>query len=169
MMNDNEKLFNSGILTEEKQETVLPPMDLWEKKKNGLVVIECPQQIPCNPCHDSCPTGAILAFENIIDIPRIDYEKCTGCGRCVARCPGLACFVVDLTWGEENEALMKLPHEMLPLPRAGDEVACLNRMGEEVHRGKVINVTEPWKDCTRVVHVSVPKDMIMKIRAVKVV
>ena len=35
---------------------------------------------------------------------------------CVAVCPGLACFVVDLTWGDEHQALMKIPYEMLPIP-----------------------------------------------------
>ncbi len=168
-MTDKEKLFNSGILTEERPGAITPPRDLWENKKNGLVLIECPQRIPCNPCHTSCPTGAVLPFDDINDTPRIDYSKCTGCGLCVAKCPGLACFVVDLTWGEADQALMKLPYEMLPLPAKGDEVACLNREGKEVHRGTVISVTEPWKDRTYVVHVSVPKGLVMEIRAVKVV
>ena len=78
---DKEKLFNSGILVEHCEGAVLPPQEQWEKKKGGYVVIECPKRIPCNPCYTSCPTGAVLPFEDINDTPRIDYSKCTGCGR----------------------------------------------------------------------------------------
>lgn len=168
-MTEKEMLFNSGVLTESRPGAEVPPKELWEGKKNGLVVIECPQRIPCNPCASSCPTGAILPFEDINDTPRIDYEKCIGCGKCVAQCPGLACFVVDLTYGEADQALMKLPFEMLPVPVEGDVVSCLNRVGETVAGGKVLHVTEPLGDSTRVVHVVVPRDFVMEIRAVRVV
>jgi len=167
-MTDNEKTFNSGILTGERPGAVLPPKELWETKKNGLVLIECPQRIPCNPCATSCPTGAVIPFEDINDTPRIDYSKCTGCAMCVAKCPGLACFVADLTWGEK-EALLKLPYETLPVPEKGQTVACLNRQGDEVHRTQVVNVAQPWKDRTYVVSVAVPKELVLEVRAVKVV
>jgi Fe-S-cluster-containing hydrogenase component 2 len=167
-MTDNEKTFNSGILTGERPGAVLPPKELWETKKNGLVLIECPQRIPCNPCATGCPTGAVIPFEDINDTPRIDYSKCTGCAMCVAKCPGLACFVADLTWGEK-EALLKLPYEMLPVPAKGQTVACLNRQGDEVHRTQVVSVTQPWKDRTYVVSVAVPKELVSEVRAVKVV
>ena len=80
-------LFNSGILTEERPGAIKPPQELWEKKANGLVIIECPQRIPCNPCHTSCPTGAVMPFEDINDTPKIDYAKCTGCAMCTEVCP----------------------------------------------------------------------------------
>jgi Fe-S-cluster-containing hydrogenase component 2 len=168
-MTEKELLFNSGVLVEHRQGAELPPKGLWEGKKNGLVVIECPQRIPCNPCNTSCPTGAVLPFEDINDTPRIDYSKCTGCAMCVAKCPGLACFVVDLTWGGEGMALMKLPYEMLPRPEKGDPVECLNRIGEVVCKSVVEAVTEPWNDKTLVVHVGVPVDLVDQVRAVRVV
>ena len=115
---DKEKLFNSGILVEHCEGAVLPPKEQWEKKKGGYVVIECPKRIPCNPCYTSCPTGAVLPFEDINDTPKIDYSKCTGCGICVSRCPGLACFVIDMTYAEDK-AVIKLPYELLPLPERG--------------------------------------------------
>ncbi len=110
-----------------------------------------------------------MPFKDINDQPQIDYSKCTGCARCVAVCPGLACFVVDLTWGEADRALMKLPYEMLPEPEEGRQVDCLNREGEAVAKGTVVRVTEPMHDKTRVVHVDVPRDLVMDIRAIKVV
>jgi hypothetical protein len=38
-----------------------------------------------------------------------------------------------------------------------------------VAKGIVVKVTEPMHDKTRVVHVDVPKDLVMDIRAIKVV
>lgn len=163
-----EKLFNSGVLTEKCKGAILPPKDLWEKKKGGLVVIECPQRIPCNPCHTGCPTGAVTEFADINDQPSIDYSKCTGCGLCIAKCPGLACFVVDLTFAADR-ALIKLPYEMMPIPKKGDIVSCLNRVGETITDGVVENITEPWKDSTKVIHVSIDKKYIDDVRAVRVV
>lgn len=142
-------------------------MELWAGKKGGLVVVECPQRIPCNPCHTSCPTGAIVAFEDINDVPRVDYSKCTGCALCVAVCPGLACFVVDLSYAADT-ALMKLPYEFLPRPEAGQMVHLLSRTGESLAMGKVLRVVEPHKDRTLVVHVEVPKALVNDVRAVRV-
>lgn len=167
-LSEKERLFNSGILVEERPGAITPPKDLWEGKKNGLVIVECPQRIPCNPCNTSCPTGAIVPFEDINDTPRIDYAKCTGCALCVAVCPGLACFVVDMTFGPDK-ALYKLPYEMLPVPKKGDEIECLGRAGEILARGTVEAVTEPKKDRTMVIHVSAPKDLVGKIRAIRMV
>ena len=165
---NNEKLYNSGVLTGTCKGAVLPPKELWEKKKGGLVIIECPQRIPCNPCHTSCPTGAVVAFKDINDQPEIDYEKCTGCGMCVAKCPGLACFVIDLTLSADK-ALLKLPYEMTPMPEKKDKVQCLNRVGEVVTEGIVENITEPFKDSTKVLHVSIDKSFVDQVRSVRVV
>ena len=165
-MSEREALFNSGVLTSERPGAIRPPQDLWDKKKAGLVVVECPQRIPCNPCATSCPVGAILPFEDINDTPRIDYQKCTGCGICVAVCPGLACFVVDLAYSEDR-ALYKLPYEMLPLPSKGDTVICLGRQGEELARGTVEAIIEPKRDRTYVIHVSAPKEFANDIRAIR--
>jgi Fe-S-cluster-containing hydrogenase component 2 len=160
--------FESGVLTGERPGAVRPPIDLWKSKKGGLVIVECPQRIPCNPCNTSCPVGAIIEFKDINDVPVIDYPKCTGCAMCVAKCPGLACFVADLTFGD-SVALMKLPYEMLPIPAKGDRVKCLGRAGEAVCDGLVENVTEPHKDRTKIVHVSIPADKVNDVRAIRVV
>ncbi|WP_334138156.1 hypothetical protein [Thermovirga lienii] len=71
--------------------------------------------------------------------------------------------------GEDDKALIKLAYEMLPVPEEGQVVDCLNRFGEAVAKGKVVKVTEPMKDKTLVVHVEIPKDLVMDIRAIKVV
>ncbi|HCL79371.1 MAG TPA: 4Fe-4S ferredoxin [Synergistaceae bacterium] len=167
-MRDEAMLFNSGVLTGEREGALLPPRELWEEKKGGLVVVECPQRIPCNPCHTSCPTAAIRPFADINDTPTVDHSKCTGCTLCVASCPGLACFVIDLTFSEDR-ALYKLPYEMLPVPEKGETVQCLDREGNPIGEGTVENVTQPKKDRTYVVHVSAPKEMLRQFRSIKVV
>jgi Fe-S-cluster-containing hydrogenase component 2 len=161
-------VFENGVLTEERPGAVKPPEELWRKSRGGLIVVECPQRIPCDPCHTSCPTGAIMAFADINDVPVIDYEKCTGCALCVAKCPGLACFVVDIAYGG-GMALLKLPYEMLPLPEKGCIVKCIGRSGEVVCDGEVENVAEPHNDRTMVVRVIVPINKINDIRAIRVV
>ena len=165
---DVPKTFESGVLSDGRAWVSCPQSDLWKGKRGGLVIVECPQRIPCNPCNTSCPTGAIVEFKDINDVPAVDYGKCTGCALCVAKCPGLACFVADLTFGD-GVALMKLPYEMLPVPAKGDSVKCLGRAGETVCEGRVENVTEPHKDRTRVVHVSVPAGHVRDVRAIRVV
>lgn len=165
---DRERLFNSGVLIEHGPGAVLPPREEWEKKKGGYVVIECPKRIPCNPCATSCPTKAVRPFEDINAQPSIDYSKCTGCGLCVAKCPGLACFVIDLTYGNEDQALIKLPYEMLPIPQKGQTAGCLDRRGRRVAEGVVVDVREPWKDRTRVVSLAIPRALADEIRGMEV-
>jgi Fe-S-cluster-containing hydrogenase component 2 len=161
-------LFSSGVLTEGLIREMRPPESLWKDKKGGLAVVECPQRIPCDPCASNCPAGAIKPFADINDTPVIDHSRCTGCAICAAACPGLACFVIDLTFSHDK-ALFKLPYELLPVPSRGDAVDCLGRTGEVLASGRVEAVTEPKRDRTRVIHVSAPKDLADHIRAVRAV
>ena len=63
------------------------------KEKRPVAMIECVQQIPCNSCAVACKLGAIH-MENVNDIPKINYDKCTGCMACAMTCPGLAIFLL---------------------------------------------------------------------------
>ena len=40
--------------------------------------------ISCKLCQKNCPTGAITVDSFVA---RIDYAKCTGCNKCVDKCP----------------------------------------------------------------------------------
>ena len=44
-------------------------------EKGPVVVIECDEDIPCNPCEDICPREAITVGEPITNLPRIDPVK----------------------------------------------------------------------------------------------
>ena len=55
------------------------------------------------------------------------------------------------------------------VPEKKDKVWCLNRVGEVVTEGTVENITEPFKDSTKVLHVSIDKSFVDQVRSVRVV
>jgi Fe-S-cluster-containing hydrogenase component 2 len=146
----------TGILT--RKYLNLPNRD---QLKKGVAIIECVQKIPCNPCVESCPVNAI-SMKNINAVPKIDYNKCTGCKRCVGICPGLAIFVIKLM---DDKALITLPYEFLPIPKIGETVTSLDREGKSRGKAKVVKVNKSNK--TNVVTIEVDKDLIMEVRNIK--
>jgi len=129
--------------------------------KKGVAIIECVQEIPCDPCVAICPVNAI-SMKDINALPEVDYNKCTGCKRCVGICPGLATFVVKV---EDKKALITLPYEFLPIPKVGDNVTALDREGKTKGTAKVIKVNKSGK--TTVVTIEVDKDLAMEVRNIK--
>ncbi|MBU1035076.1 4Fe-4S binding protein [bacterium] len=156
-------LERTGIPTDDDLEKVIPNKE--RLAKGPVVIIECFQKIPCDPCAISCKLGAIKPFKDINDLPQVDFDKCTGCGICISSCPGLAIFVIDENYSDEK-SLIKLPHEMLPLPQKGEEIYALDRAGETVGKAKVVKVLK-IKSKTNIISISVPKNMAMKIRSIR--
>ena len=54
--------------------------------EGSCIVIECIQEIPCNPCETACKFGAIKVGQPITNLPVLDEKLCTGCGNCIADC-----------------------------------------------------------------------------------
>lgn len=135
-------------------------------QKGPVAVIECTEQIPCDPCAYACRKGAISVGRPITELPQLDEEKCTGCGLCIPNCPGLAIFVVDKTYSP-REALLQLPYEFLPLPKKGERVDCLDRCGRKVTEGKVIKVVHPrGSDRTAILSIVLNKEDVDEVRAI---
>lgn len=103
-------------------------------------VIECTQNIPCNPCQDACKIGCIKVGANITSLPVVDPAvNCIGCGMCVANCSGQAIFLVNED-AEDGFATVTLPYEFLPLPEKGAEGTALGREGQPVCPATVVDV-----------------------------
>ena len=156
-------LERTGIPTDDDLEKVIP--DKKRLAKGPVVIIECFQKIPCDPCAISCKLGAIKPFKDINDLPIVDFDKCTGCGICISSCPGLAVFVIDMNYSDEK-SLIKLPHEMLPLPEKGEDVYALDRAGSILGKVKVVRVLK-IKNKTNIISLEVPKSMAMEVRSIK--
>ena len=128
-------------------------------------VMECTQNIPCNPCQDACKKGCISIGSNITSLPIVvEGSACINCGMCVASCSGQAIFLVDEDCGD-GTATVTLPYEFLPLPQAGAKGRGLGRDGKPVCDAEVVSCkTSKAFDKTNLLTIRVPKEYAMTAR-----
>ena len=157
-------LLKKGFIAEEEIERYPGVIH----RKGIHPIMECSQNIPCNPCQDACPKHCIKIGKDITALPAVDESvECVGCGMCVAACSGQAIFLLNEEY-EEGFAAITMPYEFLPLPKAGDTGKALSRGGEEICEAEVIEVrTAPAFDRTNLLTMKVPADMAMKARFFK--
>ena len=98
-------------------------------KEKGFVQIDCLYGFACNPCSFACEYGAITK-SSTSTVPKIDYDKCVGCMRCVYQCPGLAIFGYQF-----NKNWIFLPIEYKA--DEGAEVFLVDNNGKKVGEGVV--------------------------------
>lgn len=152
-----------GALSAAELAAVLPPPE--RTAQGPVAVIECVQQIPCNPCEQACPFGAIVVGEDITALPQLDREKCRGCGLCLSKCPGLAIFLVDAAQ-PDGTALVALPYEYLPLPEPGATVDATDREGRFVVKAVVKKVDSgAQREGTTIVTLAVPAAQLHAVRS----
>ncbi len=160
-------MSKTGYLTEEELDKGPRNPSEGRRRKGPVAVIECIQDIPCNPCEASCPEGAIQVGEDITNLPHLLEEKCIGCQSCLPPCPGQAIFLVDES-SAEGVARVTMPYEFLPLPEKEEIVIALDRAGQELGDAAVIRVRKTDKmDHTALVTIEVPKEWSMRARAFK--
>jgi NADPH-dependent 2,4-dienoyl-CoA reductase/sulfur reductase-like enzyme/Fe-S-cluster-containing hydrogenase component 2 len=89
------------------------PRPAPEEETGVFPIFHCVQEVPCNPCTSVCPVGAIRTEnDDITGLPYLtEIESCTGCGSCVAVCPGLSVSLVDYRKDPERP-LVTLPYEI---------------------------------------------------------
>ena len=136
------------------------------KRHQGVYpVMECTQNIPCNPCQDACPRGCITIGDNITSLPFVAEGKtCVNCGMCVASCSGQAIFLIeeDVAPGMGE---VTIPYEFLPLPSVGDIGMGLGRDGSEITQVTVTKVRNiKAYDHTALLTLRMPMEYIMKVR-----
>ena len=159
-------MYETGIPTKEDLKAVTPTDERFAK--GPVVIVECFQEIPCNPCVDSCKPKAITKPRDINDLPVVDFDLCNGCGVCITQCPGLAIFVIDKTYSKTH-AIVRIPYEFVPIPEKGQFACGLDRAGEERGWFEVVRVISGGKvNKTTTIWLAVPQELAMDIRSIKV-
>jgi ferredoxin len=158
-------LAKDGIPTKEDLAQVLPSEQRLEQ--GPVVIAECFQRIPCDLCVRLCTRGAFRIEADINDIPRLDAERCDGCGDCIALCPGMAIFGVDMTYSAEL-ALVSLPFEFVPRPQPGQKALGLDRAGSELGWFEVAAVKSGGEsNRTYIISLKVPRELALEVRQIK--
>ncbi len=134
-------------------------------------VIRCEQEIPCNPCIDSCSKGAVTIPEgNILGRPKLDGE-CIGCMKCVAICPGLAISLVDKRYDKDGiNAKVTVPWELPEgTVEVGQEVTTTGFEGEVIGRGKILRfVSGEWLNMRMLMQLEVPMEDCDKVAGIRI-
>ena len=148
-------LNKTGIPELDQVLSVFPDRKALLKPK---AILECYEDIPCNPCSTSCPFDAIEIGPNINKQPKLKVESCTGCGLCVPSCPGLAIVIAQL---KDDEAIFKIAYEFLPLPEKNTIWHGVNRSGDVICDARIDHVLiSPKNDSTAIITVAVPETFL---------
>lgn len=155
-------LNKTGIPSKEQVQSRFPDKMALLKPK---AILECYEDIPCNPCSTSCPFDAIEIGDNINLQPKLHTDLCTGCAVCVPSCPGLAIIIAQIR-GEH--AIFKIPYEFEPNPVKGEIWHAVNRSGEVIGDAQIEHVQKNAKqDHTAVVTVSVALEFLNEFVTVR--
>ncbi len=121
------------------------PGDCYERSpivpgKEWRPVFFCSEEIPCNPCATVCPLRSIELRSmqgNIMDLPYFAGDRCTGCGACVAICPGLAITLVRRV--ADDKAQVVLPWEFNVDSGLEEDMELVDQKGEVLERVPIIS------------------------------
>ena len=136
--------------------------------RKGVAIIECVQEIPCNPCTTVCPTGSIVIKEkDIMGIPSYEGE-CIGCNKCVLICPGLAITLVDYRKDEKN-TLVTVPYEISNIKvNVGDLVDAVDMDGNFVDKLEIVHINDKQNPKTHLVKLKAKPEIAAKVVSFRV-
>ncbi len=108
-------------------------------KKRIIASLECIENIPCDLCQKSCPVDAIqIKRGKNVEKSFLIEDQCIGCGACILACPSRA--VVMLKENEKQpQSEIVFPWFHGKPPRKGEMVTLLNRQGESLESGRVMD------------------------------
>ncbi|MCC3145145.1 FAD-dependent oxidoreductase [Halanaerobium sp. Z-7514] len=133
-------LLKKGYLKAEELKKF--PGFIDKKSSEVIPIIECTQNIPCDPCQDICPKDCIKVEGDIVTLPELDENfECSACELCVAACPGQALFLVNHNYSN-NYSSVSFPYEFFPLPELGSRGKALDRAGKVVGEAEIIKVNQ---------------------------
>ncbi len=140
---------------------------LPSEKKGVYPVINCVQEIPCNPCEVVCPKKSIKIGEPITNVP--EYTGgCIGCEICVAKCPGLAITLVD--W-RKGDPIVTVPFEFEPDDyfKVGDLVDVTDRLGNLLGKAEVVRIRRRTvSKGTRIIKLKVNRDIAERVAGIRI-
>jgi len=157
---------NDGILSREELEKIpgYPGLDAIEKGR--IIIAECDEDIPCNPCEEICKQGAIIIGKPITNLPTVDPEKCDGCGACLRVCPGLCIFMIEKNY-TDDQSLIFIPHELYPLPEKGQIIKGCDLKGENICDAVVEKIIKVKNNKTAVISIKIPKKYFNVVRSIQ--
>jgi ferredoxin len=135
--------------------------------------MHCLQEIPCNPCTETCILQSIKIKDSSIRGTPIFEGDCLGCGRCVSLCPGLAITLVDKRYDDSKKsARIMIPWEMpKDSIKINQMVSTTDIAGNIIGEGEIIGIkTSEWQNKRQLVSVEIPykdSDKIVNIRIKK--
>lgn len=155
-------LHKTGIPTKEQVSSVFFDDHTLSEYK---AIIECYEDIPCNPCVTSCPVKAISMGPTIHNQPQLDPNLCIGCSICVTSCPGLAIILAKVN---QNKAYFKIAYEMNEVFEKDMIVNALNRAGEVIGEGRIISMlNHPRQLKTQLIEVEVDRKLLHEFITIK--
>jgi len=134
-------------------------------------VIHCVQEIPCNPCSESCLSQSLaIDSESIMALPSFN-GRCVGCGRCISICPGLAITLVDIGYDDAKEKALAITPWELPdgSIRIGEERTTTGFEGEIIGKGRIVAIKESaWQNRRKLIFIEVPYDEATKVAGIRI-
>ncbi|MBU8923390.1 MAG: FAD-dependent oxidoreductase [Bacteroidales bacterium] len=134
-------------------------------------IIRCVEEIPCNPCVDSCSKCSItIPGESIMGLPIFGGE-CTGCLKCVDACPALAITLVRPGYDDVKcTSLVTIPFEIdLENFKEGSVVMTVDMDGDPVGNGEVVMIrNSPFDKKRKLVSLEVPEKESCEVAGFKI-